>query len=94
MAAHGFRTVSVQIMQSADSWNGGDAIGAEGFDLLLDRRVSLQREMCSRSQVVLEIRTQDALEMAFVENYHMVGAFAANCTDEAFAIRVASVKAV
>ena len=68
--------------------------GAGGFDLSLDRRASLQQEMRSRVQVVLEIGTQDALEVASVEKYHMVDAFAANCTDEAFAIRVAGVDAV
>jgi len=64
-------------MQSADLRNRDNAAAAGGFDLSLDRRVSLQREMRSRVQVVFEIRTRDALEMAFVENYHMVEAFAA-----------------
>ena len=60
------------MMQSADLRNGNDSTLRRRFDLALDRRVSIEREVRSGLVVVLEVRSQDATKMAFVEHDHMI----------------------
>ena len=59
-------------MQSADLRNGNNSAAAGGFDVSSDRRVSLQRKMRSRVQIIVDIRLQDTHEMSLVDDDDMV----------------------
>jgi len=52
------------------------------------RRILVERKMRARSVVVAEVAAQNSPQMAFVENDHMVEAFAPDGTDDAFDIRI------
>jgi hypothetical protein len=66
------------MMQSTNLRNGDNSAAAWWLDLSRDRRVSLQREMRSRVQVVVGVRSKDAAQAALVDDDYMVEAFPAD----------------
>jgi len=76
------------MMQSADLRKRNHSAAIRRLDLPFDGRVSFQSQVRSRVQVVIEVRSEDATEMSFVENDDMVEALAADRTDMAFAIGI------
>jgi len=66
------------MMQSADLRNRDDATTACRFDFSRDRRVSVQGQVRPRVQVVIEVRSKDALQMSFVEDDDMIETLAAD----------------
>jgi len=79
---------TVPMMQTTDLWNSDDAAGAGGFDLSLDRRISVQRQVGSGIQVVLKVGLQDAPQVSFVDHDDVIEALPTDRTDEAFAIGI------
>lgn len=76
------------MMQTTDLRNRDHLAVGRRFYFALDRRVSLQREMRSRVQVVVEVRSQDAPQLAIIQDDDMVETLTTDRTDEAFAIRI------
>src|SRR5215469_16773044 len=68
-------------MQSADLWQGHD--GSHFWRLNPSRlgRVLPQREMRSRSVIVIQVRSEDAMKRAFMEHDYMVQALPPNGTN-------------
>jgi len=63
-------------MQPADLRKRNHSAAIRKLDLPFDGRVSFQGQVRSRVQVVIEVRSEDATEMSFVENNDMVEALA------------------
>jgi hypothetical protein len=63
---------AVAVMQAADLRNRDNSTAIRQLDLSLDRRVPIQREMRSRVQIVVEVGSQDAKKVSFVDNDDVV----------------------
>ncbi len=66
---------------------GGDAAAARRLDFSRDRRVSVERQVRSRSLVGGAVRDQDSQEAGFVEHDYVVQTLAPDRADEALHIR-------
>ena len=58
------------------------------FDLTRERQVSIEGEMCSILVIISEVRTEDPLQMPFVEYDDMVETVAADSAVQAFNVRI------
>ena len=52
------------------------------------RRVWVQRQMWAHLVIVIEIQTENPLEMDFVQYNHVIQTFAADGTDGSFRVRI------
>ena len=62
-------------MQAADLRNRDDLAALRWFDFSLDRGVTIQGQVRPRVEIVVEVRSEDALEMTFVEKDYMIVEF-------------------
>jgi multidrug resistance efflux pump len=72
---------AIPMMQSAYMRNGDNSSALGWLDLPFDRRVAAQGQVRSRVEVVVEVRSQDPLEMAFVKDNDMCKTLSADRTD-------------
>lgn len=79
---------SIAMAQAACLRNGGGAASLGRLDLTFNRRVPSQRQVRSRVQVVLEVRSHYATHMLFVDNDHMVEARPPDGSEQPFYARV------
>ena len=68
----------VAVVQPADLAGGDDLPLAPILDFTTLRAIHLQREVGSRTIVVLDIRFQDTSQMALVEDDQVIQAFSSN----------------
>ena len=75
-------------MQATDFWDGDDSSDAAMLNRAGVGAILIEREMCAGSVVVVDIRGQDAAQMALVEDHDVIQTLAANRTDHALDVRV------
>jgi len=81
-------------MQPANLWNRDHPTAVRRLDIACNRRVSIQGQMCPRLVIVVEVVSEDASEVAIVENDAVIKALPADGSDQAFNIRALPRRAV
>ena len=76
------------MMEPADLWKRHDLSAAAGLNRSLLGGVLAQRKMGSGSVVIVEVRNKDPSQMPFIQDDHVVQAFAPHAADQAFHIRI------
>ena len=76
------------MMQAADLRNGDHLSDPGWHDRARVRTILVERKMRPGSMIVIDIRGQDAAQMALVEDQDVIQTFAANRTDYALYISV------
>ena len=76
------------MMEPADLWKRHDLSGAAGLNRSPLGGVLSQRKMRSGSVVIIEVRNKDPSQMPFIQDDHVVQAFAPHAADQAFHIRI------
>ncbi len=78
----------VPMMEPADLWKRHDLSGSAGLYRSPGGGVLGQRKMRSGSVVIIEVRNKDPPQMSFIQDDHVVQAFAPHAADQAFHIRI------
>ncbi len=78
----------VPMMEPTDPGNRHNLSGTAGLNRSPLGGVLAQRKMRSGSVVVFEVRNKDPSQMSFIQDDHMVQAFAPHAADQAFRIRI------
>ena len=60
------------MVQSTDLGDSDDASLARRLDGARNRRISIQRQVCARLVVILQVRGQDPNQVGFVERDHVI----------------------
>ena len=76
------------MMESADLGKRHDLSGAAGLNGSPLGGVLVQRKMGSGSVVIIEVGHKDPSQMSFIQDDHVVQAFAPHAADQAFRIRI------
>ena len=76
------------MMEPADLWKRNDLSAAAGLNWSPLGGVLAQRKMGSGSVVIIEIRNKYPSQMSFIQDDHVVQAFAPHAADQAFHIRI------
>ena len=76
----------VPVMEPADPWKRHDLSGAVGLNRSSLGCVLAQRKVRSGSLVIIEVRNKDSSQMPFIQDDHVVQAFAPHAADQAFHI--------
>ena len=75
-------------MQATDLWDGDDLSESVWHDRARVRAILVERKMSARSMVVVDVRREDAAQMALVEDHDVIQTLAANRTDDALDVCV------
>jgi hypothetical protein len=75
----------VAVVQATELGNRDDAAIGGRSHRPRDRRVFVERKMCSGAQVVLQVGVQDAAQPAFIADDDMIKALPANGPDKSHA---------
>ena len=78
----------VPMMEPADLWKRHDLSDTAGLSRSSTGGVLAQRKMRSGSVVIIEVRNKDPSRMPFIQDDHVVQAFAPHAADKAFNIRI------
>ncbi len=78
----------VPMMKPADLWKRHDLSGAVGLNRSPLGGILAQRKMRSGSVLIIEVRNKDPSQMSFIQDDHVVQAFAPHAADQAFHIRI------
>ena len=76
----------VPMMEPADLWKRHDLSAAAGLNRSLLGGVLAQRKMGSGSVVIIQVQNKDPSQMPFIQDDHVVQAFAPHAADQAFHI--------
>ena len=76
------------MMQAADLWDGDHLSDPAWHDRPGVGAVLVERKMRAGALVVVDIRGQEAAEMALVEDHNVIQTLAANRTDHALDVSV------
>ena len=76
------------MMQAADLSNGDNLSDPGWHDRARVRTILVERKMSPSSMVVIDIRGQDAAQMALVEDHEVVETFAPDRTDHSLDVGV------
>jgi hypothetical protein len=72
------------MVKSADLWDGDNS--SDRLHRPGDRSVLVERKVSSRSVIVVEVGTKNAVERCLIEDNHVVETLAANRADDSFDI--------
>src|SRR6266481_3975931 len=75
-------------MQATDFWDGDNSSDAAMLNRAGVGAILVERKMSASELVVVDIRGQDAAQMALVEDHDVIQTLAANRTDHALDVRV------
>ena len=78
----------VAMMQATDLRHGDDSSGPGWLDRARDRAIFIEGKMRAGSMVVVDVRRQDAAQMALVEDHNVIQVLTANRADHALGIWV------
>jgi len=76
------------MMQAADLRDGDDSSDPAWLDRARIRAILIERKMRAGALVIVDIRGQDAAQMALVEDHDVVETFATDRTDHALDVSV------
>lgn len=76
------------MMQPADERNRDHLATVRWLRIACNRRVAGQEQVLSRVQIIAEVRSQNALKTASVENDDISKTLSADRTDQVFCVRV------
>ncbi len=78
----------VPMMKPADLWKRHDLSAAAGLNRSPVGGVFSQRKMRSGSVIIIEVRNKNPSQMPFIQDDHVVQAFAPHAADQAFHVRI------
>ena len=82
------RFPQVAVMQLADNWHLDHPAELRRLDISRCRRILAERKMPAEILIVIDIRSQDALQRSFVEYDHVLQALTAHGTDQPLRVGV------
>ena len=75
-------------MQATDLWDGDDLSDPAWHDRARVGAILVERKMSASALVVVDVRGEDAAQMALVEDHDVIQTLAANRTDHALDVSV------
>ena len=72
----------VAMVKTADLWNRDHLAAVRRIDGASIRAIFVEREMCPRAVIVIDVRRQGAAQMAFVDHEYVIQALATNRADD------------